>query len=129
MKKNLKLVIIFLFISMIFINTASQISALDMTSKLETLASKASFQKQPNLAETIGQIVKGALSLLGVIFMLLVIYGGFLWMTAAGNEEQITKAKNILKASIIGLIIVIGAYAIAFFVVNQIVTATGYSAS
>ncbi len=129
MKKNLKLVIIFLFISMIFINTASQISALDMTNKLETLANKASFQKQPNLAETIGQIIKGALSLLGVIFMLLVIYGGFLWMTAAGNEEQITKAKNILKASIIGLIIVIGAYAIAFFVVNQIVTATGYSAS
>jgi len=114
---------------MIFINTASQISALDMTNKLETLANKASFQKQPNLAETIGQIIKGALSLLGVIFMLLVIYGGFLWMTAAGNEEQITKAKNILKASIIGLIIVIGAYAIAFFVVNQIVTATGYSAS
>lgn len=101
--------------------------ALDLTNKLTGVGTNAGFsQTAPSLATTIGQVIKGLLSLLGVIFMGYIIYAGYIWMIARGREEEITKAKAILRGSIIGLIIVLAAYAITAFVVNQVTTATGY---
>ncbi|PIR92378.1 hypothetical protein COU01_01910, partial [Candidatus Falkowbacteria bacterium CG10_big_fil_rev_8_21_14_0_10_44_15] len=57
---------------------------------------------------------------LGIIFLVLVLYAGFLWMTAAGNEDQVTKAKSILTTSIIGIVIIVAAYAIVTFVLDAI---------
>ncbi len=70
--------------------------------------------------QIISTIIQTALTFLGVVFLILAIYGGYLWMTARGNEEQLTKAKNTLTAAIIGLIIVIGAYAISYFVIERL---------
>lgn len=70
---------------------------------------------------TIGTIIKTALSFLGVIFIMLIIYAGYLWMTARGEEAQITKAKDILTQSIIGLVIVVLAYTISGFVFSYFV--------
>lgn len=67
-----------------------------------------------------GTVVKTALALVGTIFFLLTIYAGILWMTAGGDEENITKATSILKASVIGLIITLSAYAITFFVTTKL---------
>ncbi len=67
---------------------------------------------ETTVSEIAGTAVKAFLSLLGVIFIILMIYAGHLWMTASGREEQLTKAKETLWRAIIGLIIVIGAYAI-----------------
>lgn len=64
---------------------------------------------------TAAVIIRTALQLIGIVFLVLMIYAGFLWMTAGGNEENITKAKNILKASIIGLIIILASYSITYF--------------
>lgn len=64
---------------------------------------------------TVAVIIRTALQLIGIVFLVLMIYAGFLWMTAGGNEENITKAKNILKASIIGLIIILASYSITYF--------------
>jgi cytochrome bd-type quinol oxidase subunit 2 len=61
-------------------------------------------------------------SLLGVIFLILVIYGGAKWMTSRGNQEEIKKAKNILISSIIGLLIVLVAYALTWFIFNFFIT-------
>jgi len=63
----------------------------------------------------VAEIIKYLLSFLGVLFMLLVIYAGFLWMTAGGNDEQITKAKSLIKNGIIGLVITLGAGVIVSF--------------
>lgn len=68
----------------------------------------------------IGQIIKAALSFVGVIFLLLMIYGGYLWMTARGNEEEVTKAKNLIKAAVVGLIIVLAAYAISIYIIELV---------
>lgn len=69
---------------------------------------------------TVGSLVargvQTILSLLGIIFLGLTLAAGFQWMTAGGNEEQIKKATATLKAAIIGLIIVIAAYTITFFI-------------
>ena len=77
---------------------------------------------------TVGRIINACLGVLGIVLIVLVLYGGFLWMTAAGNEERITKAKKIFGNAIIGLIIVIMAYAISRFVICQLqAAATGIS--
>ena len=82
-----------------------------------------------SLLTIVGTIINVLLGLLGVIFLLLTIYAGFLWMTSSGNEETVTKAKGILKTAIIGLIITLAAYSIAGFVIDQITGATLGSAT
>lgn len=75
----------------------------------------------------IGNIVGTALSMIGVLFFILMVYGGFLWMTARGNEEQTTKAKNTITAAVIGIIIVLASYAITNFVFRSLQTSGGQS--
>ena len=70
--------------------------------------------------EIIGGIIKIGLNIVGLIFLILMIYGGFLWMTARGDEQKVTKSKELLEAAIIGLVIVFAAYGITYFVVDQI---------
>jgi len=60
------------------------------------------------------------LSFVGVVFLILIIYGGITWMTASGNDKQVEKAKNIISRAAIGLTVVILAYAITSFVINRI---------
>lgn len=66
----------------------------------------------------IGNIITVLLSFVGVVFFVLIIYSGFTWMTAQGNDEKVKKAKSILKNSVIGLIITLAAYTISFFLIN-----------
>ena len=73
---------------------------------------------------TIGSIINVALSLLGIIVLVIIIYGGFLWMTAGGNDERVGEAKKWIFGGIIGLVIILSAYAIAQFVVSNIYSAT-----
>ena len=68
------------------------------------------------LADFIGLLISAVLTFLGIIFLILIIYAGYLWMTARGNDQQVEKARNILKDSVIGLIIVTASYAIVLFV-------------
>lgn len=77
------------------------------------------------LTEVIGEVIAVALGLLGVIFLILTIYAGFLWATSQGAEDKVKKAKSILSNSVIGLVITLAAYAIATFVVGEATTATG----
>jgi len=79
---------------------------------------------QTDLPTIIGSLVSQILGLVGVIFLILMIYGGFLWMTAQGNEEQIKKAKNIITGAVIGAVIVFMAYAITFFVTETLYNQT-----
>lgn len=72
----------------------------------------------------VAKIIRVILSILGILLVALIIYGGFLWMTAAGNSEQVGKAKTIIISSVIGLVIILSAYALASFVMVKILGAT-----
>ena len=76
------------------------------------------------LETTIGLIINTLLSLVGVLLVVYMVYAGYLWMTAGGNDDQINKAKGIIKNSIIGLIIVLLSYGIARFVLESLLVAT-----
>lgn len=73
------------------------------------------------------RIINISLSILGIVAVSIVIYGGFIWMTAEGNEEKIAKAKGILKAGVIGLAIILASWGIASLVLNKLGGATGVS--
>lgn len=64
-------------------------------------------------------------SFLGVMFFILTIVAGIQWMTAGGNDEQITKAKGNFKNGIIGITIILAAYIITVFVLSNLSTITG----
>lgn len=65
----------------------------------------------------------------GALFMILIIYGGWLWMTAQGKEEQVERAKKIIIGATIGLGIIIGARLIAELVIEYLGIAIGIPAS
>lgn len=71
-----------------------------------------------NPFETIGNIIEILLGLVGIVFMGLIIYGGFKWMKASGREQDIEAAKKIIRAAMIGLIIVLASYAITAYIGN-----------
>ncbi len=77
-----------------------------------------------DLTTMIGSIIKVALSLLGVVAVLIILYGGFRWMISNGDETKVGDAKKLIIAGIIGLIIIIAAYAIASFVITNLISAT-----
>ena len=76
------------------------------------------------LPQLIGNLISVLLSVLGIIFVVLVIYAGFLYLTSQGEAEKVKKAKTLLTQSVMGLVIIIAAYAISAFVVDALITAT-----
>ncbi|MCK4539812.1 hypothetical protein KAU09_01515 [Candidatus Parcubacteria bacterium] len=82
----------------------------EKTGHLDSKITKAGALKGVSL------VISVVLSLIGVVFLILMIYGGFIWMNSRGNEQEVEKAKNIIRNSIIGLLIVIAAYAITAFI-------------
>lgn len=110
-----------LFPALIFtpIASATSTSLID-TSGLEQMttetAEKGGIVSGVTVGFLIATIIKVILGFLAVIFLVLTIVAGFRWMTAGGNEEQVKKAVGTIKNSIIGLVIVLAAYAITYFV-------------
>ena len=132
MKKKL---ISFLILACLSLGTLAVIENANAATLKETIQESDEFKKVSNevynetdtttattpLQTIISKVINAVLGLLGVIFLVLIIYAGFLWMTAAGNDDQVTKAKNILTRSIIGVIIIVAAYAISYFVLSNII--------
>jgi len=78
-----------------------------------------------SVTEIAASIINIFLGLLGIIAVVLIIYGGFLWMTSKGNEEQVKKAKMLIINAVIGLSIISSAYVISRFLLNKLSDATG----
>jgi len=78
------------------------------------------YTNEDTLLNNVASIIKVVLGLLGTIFVILMIYAGILWMTAGGNDTQVKKAQNIIQRAVIGLIIVVLAYAITYFIFKEL---------
>jgi len=115
------MLLMFLFVTPVF-------SDFDISNMANKAADKAGYKttsiSETTLAETIGLVVKAALSMVGVIFLLLMVYAGYLWMTARGEEEMTKKAQKIIISSVIGLIIVVASYTVTNFIVFAILSKT-----
>jgi hypothetical protein len=75
---------------------------------------------ESSLGQIVAVAIQAFLGLLGVIFLTLMITAGYKWMTASGNEEKLTEAKETIWRATIGLIVIVSAYAITYFVFNSL---------
>lgn len=102
--------------------TANGVLAVDtgFSDTAKEALSNADFSQISSPDMIAANIIKTALSYVGVVFLLVVIFSGFLWMTAAGNEERVTKAKKMITGGVIGMILIFAAYAVTDFVFTSI---------
>ena len=130
MKKNINkfklcsllFVLMLLFLPFFTVNAGNLSSAFGKGSSLEKMATSSGYnasESSSNALELrIALIIQTALGLLGILFIILTIYAGITWMTAAGNEESVKRAATTLKHNVIGLIIVLLAYVISIFIIR-----------
>ena len=123
MKKILRtLMIVVMALTIIVPALSIPASAATINVGLDYAANTGLGNKDPRaIAASIIQI---ALGFLGIIAVVIILIGGFKWMTAAGNEEGVSSAQKILVAGVIGLVIILAAWGIANFVLNSLLTAT-----
>jgi TRAP-type C4-dicarboxylate transport system permease small subunit len=100
---------------------AARATLTEATTELTTVGQAIGTDVTTNsLPDLIGEIINILLSVLGIVFVVLIVYAGYLYLTDAGGGEHVKKAKNLLTTSIIGLVIIIAAYAIANYVISAL---------
>ena len=75
---------------------------------------------ESSLETSVSNIITAILAVVGTVFLVLTVIAGIMWMTAAGNEEKISKAKKMIIGASIGLAVVLLAYTITYFVSSSI---------
>lgn len=78
-----------------------------------------------DLRLVIANLIRLALGFIGIIMMIMIIWGGFLWLTAGGNDDQTAKAKGTLVNAIIGLVIILAANSIVMYLISALTVSTG----
>jgi len=94
-----------------------------------TAASSTATTPEYALIALISGIINTALAITGVIVLVFMVYAGYTWMTAGGDSDKVTKAKETISRSVIGLAIVLFSYAIVAYVVPMILCASGHGAA
>lgn len=118
-------IIISLFSLFIFSPVAAADYGLNATLNATGGALPKSIKGASSLPELAGVVVNVALSLVGILFFALMLYAGITWMKAMGNSEDVSKAKDMITQAIIGLVIVMAAYAISNFVFTSLDASSG----
>lgn len=88
---------------------------------LDAAGKNAGFLSTTPVSELVGRVINTVLALTGIIFVITLVYGGILYLTAAGDEEKVTNAKRMMGNSVIGIVIIASAYAIAIFVFDRLI--------
>lgn len=104
--------------------SASELLLVDDTNSIGDVAGLGG----ADLRTTIAQIIRAALGFLGVVAVVIIIWGGFLWMVSGGADDKVKDARKLIVMGIVGLAIVLSAFAIAQFVISSLGAATGLRA-
>ena len=101
---------------------AGTLNTTEMDANVDSFQGAVGIGDVKSIAYSAQIIIAAFLSLLAIIFIILVIIAGYNWMTAAGDDQKVTKAKETIQKAIIGIIIIAMAYAITQFVFKSIPT-------
>lgn len=129
MKKKIIICLALILLALPVLHASADVTGGILSKTLESVGQAGGYEttqsEQPTfIAGVIATLINYILGLLGVVFVLLTIYGGWLYMTAGGNDEQVKKGKEYLINAVVGLIIILGAYTITWFVTRSIIKAT-----
>lgn len=116
-----KLAILFIC-GFIFLSSTAQAASYDFAndSGIKPVANKAGFGKSMSPEFYVGLILTIFFSIIGIIFLVLIVLSGVKWMTAQGNTSRVDQAKDTITKAITGLIITLAAYGITYFVIKAI---------
>ena len=125
MKKNLQSLFSILFLTTLlvlpyFVFAQTTTTSPDALTKLSAVATSGGYE-EASLGQVVGTVIREALSLLGGIFLILIIIGGYDWMTAEGNEQKVEKAQNYIRRAMIGLAITLSSWAIWRFILERFI--------
>jgi hypothetical protein len=88
------------------------------------VGSSAGITSQRTLPEIVGSIINIVLGFLGIVFLVILLYAGFTWMTAQGDEGKVKNARSMISQAVVGLIVIVAAFAISNFVLSSLVNVT-----
>ncbi len=130
LKKSLNIIIIISFIMLsayallLPVSVKADANSLLWANQLGNISSNIGLGNQdPRIIAA--QIINVILGFLGIIAVVIILLGGFKWMTAGGNEDKVGEAKNLMFAGFVGLVIILASWGLAKFVVNMLYNATG----
>lgn len=130
-KINLKFLILFSVLSFLLLFNSS-LAADPIIGGLKNTGYHAGYPisestGKPNkeIAAALGSYINGLLLLIGLLFMILIIYGGYLWMMAQGNEDQIKRAKLVIISATLGLLVILVARIATEFIIREFGGAAG----
>ena len=124
MRKHLLKISSLIAVLPILLIPATVINAASAKDLLGQVAVGTGNTAQKGLPELIGNIINVVLSALGIFFVVVVVYAGFLYLSAGGEEEKVKKAKKLLSQSVIGIVIILLAFAISSFVIGSLANVT-----
>ena len=87
-------------------------------------AAEGSYSDTATLTVFIGNLIQALLTATGILFLVLTVWAGIIYMTASGDDTKIKKAKGMIVSALVGLIIIVGAYALTSYVIGAIATAS-----
>ncbi len=89
---------------------------------LDQTARRANYEtgSGSNIYSLVGVGVKGFLAALSIVFFFLVVYAGILWMKARGNQDEVANAKTLIEEAVIGLVVILSAYALTNFILGRL---------
>jgi len=87
---------------------------------LKNTGTAAKIDTERQIGTVVGGVIQAFLTTLGIIFVVLIVFGGFRWMLAGGEEKKVKEALGMMMQGVIGLAIVLGAYAITAFVTGAL---------
>jgi hypothetical protein len=111
---SLMIVLSFLIMAQVVLAAVEDTTGLNTTAKQGFGSSVIT--NNSDLPTMIGRIIGTGLAFLGVVFFVLILYAGLGWILSMGNEEKIKQSKDMIIAAILGLIVVLGAYAITMLI-------------
>ena len=107
----------YLWLLLLLLPTAV-LAQLSKSTGLDAAADNTGLIRETDTRKLIAGVINSLLAFLGMLFTILIIYGGFRWMLSRGNSQQIEEAKEVIKNSTIGLAVVVFSYVIVWFVLD-----------
>ncbi len=101
---------VLIFLGFFSVNSVLAVETVNLTNPIQP-------QSIPAL---IGVIINAVLGVVGSVALIMFVYGGIVWMTAGGNEQSITKGRNILMWAAVGIVVIFSSYALVRFVIGAI---------
>ncbi len=130
MKEKRKKILLILTIAVLFFSFSFLLSSQSLAADGKILTNIKNNMGSTNLKELggeklnlpylVGDIIGKILAFLGIVFILLIIWAGFQWMTAGGDTGKVGKSKTLILNAVIGLIIIMMSYGITTFVIKSI---------